>query len=69
MKFPRLFSQWNFDDQTAHNIVQLQVFLRTVRMGGVTANVGLGDGAIRLGSMHHPAIPSCLDALQGRTLG
>ena len=53
---------------TVHDVIQLTVFLRAVRMGIVTANAGLADGAIRLGSVRHPVMPSCLDALRRRNL-
>ena len=42
----RLFPQGNFDHQTAHDVIQLKVLLRAVRMGIVTANAGLADGAV-----------------------
>jgi hypothetical protein len=41
-----LFPQRNFDHQPAHDVIQLKVFLRAVRMGIVTANAGLADGAV-----------------------
>jgi hypothetical protein len=46
-----LFPQWNLSHQAAHDIIQLTVFLRAVRIGIVTANTGLADGAVRLGSI------------------
>jgi hypothetical protein len=42
MKCPAYFPQWNFDDQTAHNIIQLKVFLRAVRLGIVTGQRRIG---------------------------
>ena len=41
-----LFTQRNLDHQTAHDVIQLKVFFRAVRMGIVTANAGLADGAV-----------------------
>jgi hypothetical protein len=63
-----LLPQRNFDHQTAHDVIQLNVLPKAVWMGTRTANAGLAGGPIRLGSERHPVMPSCLDALRGRTL-
>ncbi len=36
----------NFDHEPANDVIQLEVFLRAVRMGIVTANTGLADGVV-----------------------
>jgi len=63
-----LLPQRNFNHETTHYLVQLKIFLRIARMRVVATDAGLADGAIRLGSVRHPVMPSCLDALRGRTL-
>ena len=63
-----LFPQRNFDHQAAHDVIHLKVLLRAVWMGVVTANAGLADGAVRLGSVRYLVMPSCLDALRGVSL-
>jgi hypothetical protein len=65
---PLLLPQQNFDYETTHDVIQLAVLLRAVRMGIVTANAGLADGAIHLGSVRYLVMPSCLDALRGGSL-
>ena len=65
---PLLFPRRSFDHETAHDVIQLTVFLRAVRMGIVAANAGLADGATRLGSVRYLVMPSCLDALRGVSL-
>ena len=41
-----LSDQWNFDHQSAHDLVHLEVFLRALGMRVVAADAGLADGAI-----------------------
>lgn len=43
---PALLLQWNFDNQSAHDIVQLEIMLGAFRMQIMAPNAGLIDGAI-----------------------
>ena len=60
-----LFPQGNFDHQTAHDVIQLKVLLRAVRMGIVTANAGLADGAVSVDGLEIGLITD-LDCTGGR---
>jgi hypothetical protein len=60
-----LFPQWNFDHETAHDVIQLKVLFRAVRMGIVTANAGLADGAVGVDGLEIGLI-AALDRTGGR---
>ena len=60
-----LFPQRNFYHQTAHDVILLKVLLRTVRMGIVTANAGLADGAVSVDGLEIGLIAD-LDRTGGR---
>ena len=60
-----LFPQGNFDHHTAHDVIQLKVFLRAVRMGIVTANAGLADGAVSVDGLEIGLIAD-LDRTSGK---